>query len=97
LENAASYKQAVQSAVEKLIEESLPVAVDSLTIEDAKKAGHNAYPGASTVRVVRMGSFGGCACGGTHLQNTNQLTTANFVVKKISSKKGITRMSYQTE
>ena len=43
-------------------------------------------------RVVSVGDYKGCPCGGTHLKNVNELK--EVTVKKIKFKSGITKISY---
>lgn len=43
-------------------------------------------------RIVSVGDYKGCPCGGTHLKNVNELK--EVTVKKIKFKSGVTKISY---
>ena len=66
----------VERRVNEKIFASLPVAVQNLPIEEAKKMGAMALFGekyGSVVRVVDAGGWSTEFCGGTHVQNTAQI------------------------
>ena len=68
--------EAVERKVNEKIFASLPVAVQNLPIEEAKKMGAMALFGekyGSVVRVVDAGGWSTEFCGGTHVQNTAQI------------------------
>ncbi len=65
----------VEGLVNDAIMEAMPITVQELAIEDAKKLGATAQFGekyGDTVRVVSMGDYSIEFCGGTHLSNTAQ-------------------------
>ncbi len=67
--------KAVEKAVNEAILESMPIVVQELNIDEAKKLGATAQFGekyGETVRVVSMGDYSVEFCGGTHLSNTAQ-------------------------
>ena len=66
----------VEQLVNEKIYESIPVAVQNLPIEEAKKMGAMALFGEKYGDVVRVVDAGGWSvefCGGTHVKNTAQI------------------------
>ncbi|OUP03325.1 alanine--tRNA ligase [Sellimonas sp.] len=66
----------VEEIVNKAIADALPVKVENLPIEEAKKTGAQALFGekyGDIVRVVSMGDFSIEFCGGTHVDNTSSI------------------------
>ncbi len=66
----------VEQLVDEKIYESIPVAVQNLPIEEAKKMGAMALFGEKYGDVVRVVDAGGWSvefCGGTHVKNTAQI------------------------
>ena len=67
----------VEDIVNEKIAAALPVVVKKMPIEEAKKTGAQALFGekyGDIVRVVNMGDFSIEFCGGTHVQNTSEIT-----------------------
>lgn len=66
----------VEREVNHVILEGLPIRVDEMNLEEAKKLGAMALFGekyGETVRVVRMGDYSMELCAGTHLDNTAKI------------------------
>ena len=66
----------VEKRVNEKIFAALPVTIQNLPIEEAKKMGAMALFGekyGKVVRVIRMGTFSTEFCGGTHVDNTAQI------------------------
>ena len=73
---------AVEEMVNKEIQASLPVVTEVMSVDEAKKAGAMALFGekyGEEVRVVSMGDFSKELCGGTHVSNTNVITTFKII------------------
>jgi len=88
----------VEDLVNLKIEEALPITMQELSIEEAKKSGatgsfHDRY--GDTVKIFTVGDpaepFSREICGGPHVQNTSEL--GHFrIVKEESSSSGIRRI-----
>lgn len=79
--------QKVEEIVNEQIVAGLPVKVESMPIEEARKTGAQALFGekyGDVVRVVNMGDYSIEFCGGTHVKNTNEI-----MAFKILSESGV--------
>ena len=72
----------VEELVNQQISSGISVRTDIMSIEDAKKTGAMALFGekyGDSVRVVSMGDFSKELCGGTHVKNTNEISTFKII------------------
>ena len=79
--------QKVEEIVNEQIVAGLPVKVENMPIEEARKTGAQALFGekyGDVVRVVNMGDYSIEFCGGTHVKNTNEI-----MAFKILSESGV--------
>lgn len=79
--------QKVEEIVNEQIVAGLPVKVENMSIEEARKTGAQALFGekyGDVVRVVNMGDYSIEFCGGTHVKNTNEI-----MAFKILSESGV--------
>ena len=79
--------QKVEEIVNEQIVAGLPLKVENMPIEEARKTGAQALFGekyGDVVRVVNMGDYSIEFCGGTHVKNTNEI-----MAFKILSESGV--------
>ena len=79
--------QKLEAIVNEQIVAGLPVKVENMPIEEARKTGAQALFGekyGDVVRVVNMGDYSIEFCGGTHVKNTNEI-----MAFKILSESGV--------
>ncbi len=91
LENPADYIPALEAALAELVEQDLAVESADLTPQEAAQQ-HIQAPAGKSVRVVNFEGFEACGCGGTHVRSAKGI--GPITIRKIKSKKGITRISY---
>ena len=84
----------VENIVNEQIKRNLPVKMEIMSLDDAKKSGATALFGEkyeSNVKVYTIGDFSKEVCGGPHVENTGSLGT--FVItKEQSSSAGVRRI-----
>ena len=84
----------VENLVNEQIKRNLPVKMEIMSLDDAKKSGATALFGEkyeSNVKVYTIGDFSKEVCGGPHVENTGTLGT--FVItKEQSSSAGVRRI-----
>lgn len=89
-----SLKVVLEQKINELVTQDTPVKKVILEEEEAKAKGMHAPIGKS-VRVVSFEGDEGCGCGGTHVASSKEI--GKITIRKISSKQGITRISYSLE
>ncbi|MDY0287685.1 MAG: alanine--tRNA ligase [Sphaerochaeta sp.] len=86
--------QQVEDMVNAQIERNLPIAVESMTIEEAKEGGAIAFfesKYGEQVKVYSIGDYSKEVCGGPHVENTS--TMGHFKIQKEqSSSAGVRRI-----
>lgn len=92
IEEPSQYVEAVEQAVNQLVTDDLQTFTEVLSPEQAAEQDIAAPPGKS----ARIVWFDGCqkiGCGGTHVRTTSEI--GKIGIRKISSKKGVTKISYE--
>ena len=87
-------KRQVEEIVNRAIQDGLPVSVEVMALEDARKLGAMALFDAKydeQIKVYRMGEFSTEVCGGPHVENTKELG-AFRIVKEEASSAGVRRI-----
>ena len=85
---------AVENMVNEQIKRDLPVTIEIMDLEDAKKAGARALFGEkyeSKVKVYSIGDFSKEVCGGPHVEHTGTIGTFK-IQKEQSSSAGVRRI-----
>ncbi len=86
--------QKVEDIVNEQIKKDLPVTMEIMSLEDAKKSGARALFGEkyeSTVKVYAIGDFSKEVCGGPHVKQTGTIGTFK-IQKEQSSSAGVRRI-----
>jgi Ser-tRNA(Ala) deacylase AlaX len=91
----------IENEVKQLIKQNLKIVQNFISKEEFTRltdCGIDKIPNGKSIRIMGVGSNGVLlnvmGCGGTHLSNTVELE--NFSIRKISNKKGISKISYST-
>ncbi|OJJ23208.1 hypothetical protein BKI52_02300 [marine bacterium AO1-C] len=92
LENGAEMLPQIQTTLNEIITQNPAVVVKELTFEEAQQQGISAPPGKSA-RIVNFEGYAACGCGGTHMPNAQEI--GKIQLRKIKSKKGKTKISYE--
>ena len=93
LEDANQWLSTIEKLSNELVTQGIAIHAKQLSTEQAASMGFSIPDGKSS-RFVWLDSneADGCGCGGTHLQNSNEI--GEITIRKIKSKKGITKISY---
>ncbi len=86
--------QKVEDIVNEMIKADLPVTMEVMDLEDAKKSGAKALFGEKyeqKVKVYSVGNFSKEVCGGPHVENTGTMGTFK-IQKEQSSSAGVRRI-----
>ncbi|WCJ23503.1 Alanine--tRNA ligase [Euphorbia peplus] len=91
-----SKHQEIEIEANALISRGGMVSVAVLPYEEASNLCGGSLPDyipkGSTPRIVKLGNFPGCPCGGTHVSDLSEIKSIK--VSQIRMKKGITKVSY---
>ena len=96
LEPATAQIEEIESRVNKVIKQNLPVTIEFVSREnvpaevDLSKLPADA---SETLRIVRVGNYDTCACIGTHVANTNEIGT--FKIISHTWEKGTLRLRFK--
>ena len=86
--------QAIEKLINKKIQEAIPVKLEELSIEEAKKQGAQGVfdtKYGNKVKVYSIGNFSKEICAGPHIQNTKELGIFK-ITKETSSSAGVRRI-----
>ena len=91
VDDPTALQQQLTVEVKRLIENNVDVQVkQSVTPDDCESLG--VEPVGDETRVVQIGNYDGCACGGTHVNATGQLD--GLRIDNVRSRKGKTTVFY---
>lgn len=85
---------AIQDKLNMLIASRIPVIIKNLSYTEAQQQGITA-PAGKSARLVQFEGFEPCGCGGTHVTASDNIGTIK--IRKIKSKAGNTRISYDIQ
>jgi len=91
VEDTEAFRLELEAKVNQLIGNQLIMRKEMFSEEDAKNKNISAPPGKS-VRVVGFDGHESCGCGGTHVNNSGDI--GHITIRKVTSKKGRTKISY---
>lgn len=94
IENPENYISAIENAANSLVKENLALEVKEFSPEEAKNQGIHAPEGKSA-RTINLLGYKNVGCGGTHVKNASEIGKIN--IRKISSKKGNTKIAYSLD
>ncbi|MFC1802323.1 alanine--tRNA ligase-related protein [Patescibacteria group bacterium] len=94
LEVTDELKGSIEKKVNELVEANLKVNRENVSSEEAVKKGMKA-PTGKDVRLIGFENYKECGCGGTHVIASADI--GKITIRKMSSKKGRTKISYAVE
>ncbi|MFH0988238.1 MAG: alanine--tRNA ligase-related protein [Parcubacteria group bacterium] len=94
IDDAASYVPKLEEKVNELIAQKIAVEKKNYSPDEAIRKGLRA-PAGKSVRTVAFSGNAEVGCGGTHVENSGEI--GGITIRKISSKKGTTKVSYQVK
>ena len=87
--------QAIEDKVNEVIKQNLPVTIEFMPQEDAKKiVDLSKLPedASETLRIVRIGDYDACACIGQHVENTSEIGTFKIISYDYDEERKVLRM-----
>ncbi len=90
--------KAIETAINQVIEEDLPVTVEFMAKEEAAQwVDLSKLPeeASDTLRIVRIGTYDACACIGAHVANTREIGA--FRILSHDFNEGVWRVRWKTE
>lgn len=94
IENPAEIIPELEKILNELIAQNLQVEKHDLSPDEAK-AQKVWTPESKSARVVNFAGFSNCGCGGTHVNSASEI--GKIIIRKIKSKKGVTKIAYSME
>ena len=94
--NATEHLEYIQRQVNNILSTPTPVSCMNISYNElVQVSGYvpTNLPADKPTRVMKINGYPAIPCGGTHVDNTRDIT--NIIVKKISKKSGMWRVSYQ--
>lgn len=91
IENPTNYISVVEQAANALVSDNLNLEIKNYSPEEASVRGLFA-PSGKSVRTVNFAGYEEVGCGGTHVKNSSEI--GKITIRKISSKKGNTKIAY---
>ena len=90
--------QAIEDKVNEVIRQNLPVTIEFMPQEDAKKiVDLSKLPedASETLRIVRIGDYDACACIGQHVENTSEIGTFKIMSYDYDEERKVLRMRFK--
>jgi len=83
--------QKLQAIIDELMAKNNTVIIEDISADQAAKQGLF-VPVGKKARIVAFEGFDGCGCGGTHVGSAKEI--GKIIIRKIKTKNGITKISY---
>jgi Ser-tRNA(Ala) deacylase AlaX len=92
IDNSQETIKKIQELVDELCTQKINIISQELSREEATK--QNLFvPTGKGARIISFEGFSGCGCGGTHVRNSGEI--GKIIIRKIKTKSGITKISYE--
>ena len=95
---SAEKMQAIEDAVNQVIERNLPVTTEFVSREDAASiVDLSKLPSdaSETLRIVRVGDYDACACIGSHVENTSEIGQFKIISYDYDEERKVLRMRFK--
>lgn len=93
-------KKAVEEYVNEIIQAKVPVVLEEMSLDEAKKAGAEGafeHKYGDKVKVYTVGEYSKEICGGPHVQNSGDIKGVFKIQKEESSSAGVRRIKAVVE